>query len=255
MTEELGGGITLDLMEIPGGIFTMGSPADELYRLQREGPQHQVRVPAFAMGKYAVTQAQWRTVAALPKVAESLNPSPAHFVGDHRPVEKVSWWEAVEFCQRLSAKSGVAYRLPSEAEWEYACRAGTTTPFHVGATLTADLANYRATSAYANGPKGNYREETTVVGSFPANAFGLYDMHGNVWEWCADYWHDSYEGAPTDGSAWLKDNLQAVRLLRGGSWSDLPRFCRSAFRYPYFPVDRLSFIGFRLSCSAPRTLG
>ncbi|MEO0518586.1 MAG: SUMF1/EgtB/PvdO family nonheme iron enzyme [Cyanobacteria bacterium P01_A01_bin.116] len=254
VTEDLGGGVTLDLMKIPSGTFTMGSPSSEAGRQEAEGPQHDVTVPSFWMGKYPVTQAQWRAVAALTKVEQDLNSSPAHFPGDQRPVENVSWLDAVEFCQRLSAKLGQEYRLPSEAEWEYACRAGSTTPFHVGETLTADLANYGATQSYSSGPKGDYPEETTTVGSFPANAFGLYDMHGNVWEWCADHWHDSYEGAPSDGSAWLTDNWESFRLLRGGAWFLTPRNCRSAFRDFNPPGSGLNLIGFRVSCSVPRTL-
>ncbi|MEO1394746.1 MAG: SUMF1/EgtB/PvdO family nonheme iron enzyme [Cyanobacteria bacterium J06634_5] len=251
--EDLGGGVTLDLIEIPDGTFVMGAPASEDGRSEDEGPQHNVSVPSFWMGKYPVTQAQWRAVAALPKVEQDLNPSPAHFPGDQRPVENVSWLDAVEFCQRLSVKSGQRYRLPSEAEWEYACRAGPTTPFHIGETLTADLANYDATKIYGGGPKGDYRQETTVVGSFPANANGLYDMHGNVWEWCADHWHNSYEGAPSDGSAWLTDDWDFPRLLRGGSWILYPRDCRSACRFNSTPELRVNIIGFRVSCAAPRT--
>ncbi|MHC5719615.1 MAG: formylglycine-generating enzyme family protein, partial [Nostoc sp.] len=162
------------------------------------------------------------------------------FKGEQRPVEQVSWYDAVEFCDRLSdhTKRQRQYRLPSEAEWEYACRAGTTTPFHFGETITSELANYDATSTYGRGVEGTYRKETTPVGSFnAANAFGLYDMHGNVWEWCLDDWHNNYERAPTDGSPWFdnkNDNLyqkQGNAVLRGGSWLYYPRDCRSASRY------------------------
>ncbi|MGB7083934.1 MAG: formylglycine-generating enzyme family protein [Phormidesmis sp.] len=144
--------------------------------------------------------------------------------------------------------------MPSEAEWEYACRAGTATPFHFGETITADLANYDATETYGNGPKGEYRKQTTEVGNFPANAFGLYDMHGNVWEWCTDHWHSNYEGAPVDGSAWLTAGDQSRRVLRGGAWFNNPRDCRSAIRHDVTPEDRLFLTGFRVSCSAPRAL-
>ena len=208
--QDLGNETQLEMMLIPSSKFMMGSPEDELERYSHESPQHQVTVQPFFMGKYAVTQAQWQVVASLPKVSRELNSDPSKFKGVNRPVEQVSWYDAVEFCDRLSRSTGKSYRLPSEAEWEYACRAGTTTPFHFGETMTSDLANYRATETYGAGVKGTYRGETTVVGSFEAaNAFGLYDMHGNVWEWCLDDWHDNYEGAPTDGSAWLykKDNL------------------------------------------------
>jgi formylglycine-generating enzyme required for sulfatase activity len=153
------------------------------------------------MGKFPVTQAQWRAVAALPKINTDLDPDPSYFNGANRPVEQVSWDEAMEFCRRLSKKTGRDYRLPSEAEWEYACRAGTNKPFHFGKRITSDLANYNGNSVYGNAPKGKYREETTPVGSLKvANAFGLYDMHGNVWEWCADGWHENYEGAPNSNN-------------------------------------------------------
>ena len=166
----------------------------------------------------------------------------------------MSWQDAKDFCDRLSQKTGRKYRLPSEAEWEYACRAETTTPFHFGATLTTDLANYDGSSVYASEPKGQYRQATTKVGSFPPNAFGLCDMHGNVWEWCEDYWHANYQGAPIDGTAWLSQGDTRYRLRRGGSWNHDPRYCRSAYRSYYNPVDRLNIIGFRAVCVPPRTL-
>ncbi|MFZ4641395.1 MAG: formylglycine-generating enzyme family protein [Nodosilinea sp.] len=258
-TEALGNGPGLDMVLVHGGIFLMGSPEDEVDRLDNEGPQHEVRVASFFMAKYPITQAQWRVVADLPKVKVDLNPDPSYFKGDNRPVERVSWEEAVEFCDRLSRLTGREYRLPSEAEWEYACRAGTTTAFHVGETLTTDLANYNGNSTYDQGPKGIYREETTEVGSFPPNAFGLYDMHGNVWEWCQDHWHDNYKGAPDDGSPWLfpeerKSEDGHRRVVRGGSWYNSPRACRSAFRLHSIPDNRSSLDGFRVVCSAARAL-
>jgi formylglycine-generating enzyme required for sulfatase activity len=205
--EDLGNGIGLDMLLIPGGSFMMGSPDNELERRKSESPQHRVNIPNFCMGKYPVTQAQWKAVAGLAKVNKDLDADPSKFKGANRPVEQVSWYDAVEFCQRLTAHTKRQYRLPSEAEWEYACRAGTTTPFHFGETITSEFTNYRATSIYGRGVKGTYREETTPVGSFnAANNFGLYDMHGNVWEWCLDDWHDNYEGAPIDGIAWFNDN-------------------------------------------------
>ncbi|BAZ33905.1 hypothetical protein NIES4074_64190 (plasmid) [Cylindrospermum sp. NIES-4074] len=251
--EELGNGIKLEMVLIPGGSFIMGSPEEELEHQSNESPQHEVTIKPFCMGKYQVTQGQWQAVAALPQINHELDPDPSSFKGKNRPVEQVSWDEAVEFCSRLSNHTKRHYRLPSEAEWEYACRAGTTTPFHFGETITSELANYNANSVYGSGEEGIYRDETTDVGSFGvANNFGLYDMHGNVWEWCADHWHDNYEGAPTDGSAWLNDNDNLDRLLRGGSWFLNPPFCRSAFRYFYgFAGIRknLSY-GFRVACSA-----
>jgi len=140
--------------------------------------------------------------------------------------------------------------LPSEAQWEYACRAGTSTPFHFGATLTPDLANYAGNYTYCDGPKGVDRQETTKVDSFPANPWGLYEMHGNVWEWCLDQWHGTYQGAPADGSAWLDSDVikNEHRLLRGGSWNGHPRACRSAYRYPVSPDGFLPRIGFRVCC-------
>jgi formylglycine-generating enzyme required for sulfatase activity len=252
--EDLGGGVTLEMVVIPGGTFMMGSPNHELDRYDDEGPQHSVTVSAFGMGKFAVTQAQWRAVAALGKVEIDLDPDPVSFKGPNRPVEQVSWNQAMEFCARLSQFTGREYRLPSEAEWEYACRGGTTTPFHCGETLTPDLANYDGTWAYGPGPTGIYRKETTPVGTLPANAFGLYDMHGNVWEWCLDHWHANYAGAPTDGSAWLSDEKGSSRLLRGGAWLNDPGYCRSAYRDDYNPDYADRDIGFRVVCVAPRTL-
>ncbi|MFM6727605.1 MAG: formylglycine-generating enzyme family protein, partial [Dolichospermum sp.] len=154
-----------------------------------------------------------------------------------------------EFCARLSNHSQRPYRLPSEAEWEYACRAGTITPFHFGETITTELANYNGNNTYGDGPKGVYREETTEVGSFKiANEFGLYDMHGNVWEWCQDDWHNNYEGAPTDGSAWInRSNDRKVR--RGGSWYDFSDFCRSASRNWDNAKFNYNNFGFRVVCS------
>ncbi|MEM9091270.1 MAG: formylglycine-generating enzyme family protein [Cyanobacteria bacterium P01_F01_bin.53] len=254
----------LRMMEIPAGRFVMGSPEEELERQQSEGPQHEVTLGRFFMAKYPVTQAQWRAVAAMESVNQVLEPAPAYFKGDLHPVESVSWYDAVEFCDRLTLHTNRQYRLPTEAEWEYACRAGTTTPFHFGETINTELANYRGTDheeygwsgSYGAGPKGDYREKPTPVNQFKgANAFGLVDMHGNVWEWCQDHYHDSYEGAPNDGSAWEDKQKDATRILRGGSWNDIPRNCRSACRNYTSPVYRhFTFFGFRVVCSAPRIL-
>lgn len=247
-TEELANGVTLEMVRIPGGKFLMGAAAGEKEARPTELPQHEVTVPEFWMGEYAVTQEQWRAIAALNLIERELNPDPARFKGAKRPVEQISWQEAVEFCQRLSQYSGREYSLPSEAQWEYACRAGTTTPFSFGSTIAPDLVNYAGNQIYGKGPKGEYRRQTTEAGAFSPNAFGLYDMHGNLSEWCLDNWHDSYKGAPTDGSASAEG-----RSLRGGSWNFIPRNCRSAFRGYYTPDIRLINVGFRVSCSAPRT--
>ncbi|MEH2450126.1 formylglycine-generating enzyme family protein [Nostoc sp.] len=182
--------------------------------------------------------------------------NPSNFKGAKRPIEQVSWNDAVEFCKKLSQKIGRKYRLPSEAEWEYACRAGTTTPFHFGETITTELANYDGNYTYASAPKGKSRQETTEVGSFSPNAFGLYDMHGNVWEWCQDTWHDTYKGAPSDGSAWI-DTDSPNRVLRGGSWFNFPSYCRSASRGNSYWAGRdgiVDIIGFRVVCAVGRTL-
>ncbi|NJR73657.1 MAG: formylglycine-generating enzyme family protein [Scytonema sp. CRU_2_7] len=245
-TEDLGNGITLEMVEIPGGQFVMGSPPSEKERESDEGPQHTVTIQSFFMGRFAVTQEQYQAV---------MGDNRSYFKGAKRPVENVSWEQASEFCDKLSQRIGKSYRyrLPSEAEWEYVCRAGTTTPFHYGETVTTALANYHGNYTYGSGPKGEYRQQTTDVGSFPPNAFGLYDMHGNVWEWCLDTWHDNYDGAPSDGSAWLSENDNQFRVLRGGSWYLNPRYCRSANR-AWFPRDgRSDDIGFRVVVSALRS--
>ncbi|MBR8836631.1 MAG: formylglycine-generating enzyme family protein [Stigonema ocellatum SAG 48.90 = DSM 106950] len=254
--EYLGDGIALEMVQIPGGNFIMGAPKNEKDSRDNERPQHQVTISPFFLGKYPVTQAQWQAVAALPQVNRELNPDPSRFKGENRPVEQVSWYDASEFCDRLSRATGKPYRLPSEAEWEYPCRAGTTTPFHFGETITSELANYNGEVQYGPEPKGTYRGETTDVGSFGvANAFGLYDMHGLVLEWCADHWHVNYEGAPTDGSAWLikNDNDNQIRVLRGGAWNNDPVYCRSACRSGV--NTGYSTFGFRVVCGlSPRIL-
>jgi len=246
MTENLGNRISLEMVKIPPGRFLMGSPETETGRRDDESPQHYVDVPEFFMGKYPVTQAQWQVV---------MGNNPSNFQGASRPVEKVSWNDATEFCQKLSQITGKKYSLPSESKWEYGARAGTTTPFYFGETITSELANYDGRHiTYADAPPGIYREETTDVGIFPPNAFGLYDMHGNVFEWCADVWHDNYQGAPTDGSVWLNGNENSSPQ-RGGSWFSNPYNCRSARRGigDTGPIS-LRVDGFRVVCDAGRTL-
>ncbi|MBD2663935.1 hypothetical protein B6N60_05068 [Richelia sinica FACHB-800] len=247
--EELSRNVDLEMVSIPGGKFLMGSP--NLEGDADERPQHQVTINPFFMGKYPITQAQWKAVAALPKVKQALNPYPAKYKGANLPVENVSWYEAVEFCLRLSAKTGRDYRLPSEAEWEYACRAGTTTSFHFGEAVTAELINCNGGDIYAVEPRSKFRRETTNVGSFEvANAFGLYDMHGLVWEWCADPWHNNYVDAPNDGSVWEDGGDKHRRVLRGGSWNFSAELCRSASR-SWNEVDGgLRICGFRVVFSA-----
>ena len=218
--EDLGNSIVLEMVYIYGGTFMMGSSNSEAGVNYQQSPRHRVTLPDFFAGKYPIIQAQWEAV---------MGNNPSYFKGEKRPVENVSWNMAVEFCGKLSQKTGKKYRLLSEAESEYACRAGTTSPFHLGETITTDLVNHKGNKSYANAPRGIYRERTIDAGSFPPNAFGLYDMHGNVWEWCSDNWHDSYNGAPTDRSSWEIDTND-FRVLRGGAWYNDADYCRSAQR-------------------------
>ena len=264
-TEDLGNGVTVDMVYIRGGTFLMGAPETEAESRDNEKPQHEVTIEPFYMGKYTVTQAQWKAVAQLPKIKYDLDPDPSYFKGDNRPVEQVSWHEAVEFCARVSKKTGRNYRLPSEAEWEYGCRGGTETPFHFGETITTDLANYNGNYTYTNAPTGKDRPETVEVGSFPPNPFGLYEMHGNVWEWCADPWHSNYEGAPTDVRVWdeknndnryqnsvdllvMSGNDDRKRLLRGGLWQLSADFRPGDSQAYYAPDTGLDNFGFRFVC-------
>ena len=221
LTLDLGGGVSMKLVAIPAGKFLMGS--------------HEVTLTQpFYMGACEVTQAQYEQI---------VGSNPSYFKGKRNPVERVSWEEATAFCKKLSAKTGKTVRLPTEAEWEYACRAGTSTPFHTGATISTDEANYDGNYTYGSGRKGVYREKTVPVGSFKPNARGLYDMHGNVWEWCQD-WYGPYPNGnvrdprgPTSGGR---------RVLRGGSWLSIPAHCRSAYRSRTTPGGRNSSSGFRV---------
>jgi formylglycine-generating enzyme required for sulfatase activity len=263
MIEDLGEGIDLTMILIPPGEFLMGSRKEEPGRQSNE-EQYRVIIPEpFLMGKYPVTQAQWQRVATMPQQKRSLKNVKPIFKGANLPIESVSWLDAEEFCLRLSNYSNHRYRLPSEAEWEYACRAGTTSAFHFGETIDTKLANYRGTDnkemkwsgSYGRGNPGEYQEKTTPVGIFDANDFGLYDMHGNVWEWCADHYNSSYQQTPKDGSAWVNPTAEknSSRVLRGGSWLDDPYDCRSAYRYGYNAGVRIDYGGFRVVYSPART--
>jgi eukaryotic-like serine/threonine-protein kinase len=237
--ENLAEGITLDLVSIPGGTFMMG---DSLHH-QDEQPVHQVTLPPFYMSKYPITQAQYRSV---------IGEDSGFGLGADYPIEQISWHDAVEFCNKLSQRSGRKYTLPSEAQWEYASRAGTTTAFYFGETITPDLANYNGDFPYKGAPKGENRQQTTPVGSFPPNPFGLYDMHGNVWEWCLDAYQANYQSAPTDGSAWDdRSNADLKRVMRGGAWDYVARGCRSAVRCSLAPGIRMAGCGLRLVMSDP----
>ncbi len=245
VTEKLAGGIGLAMVEIPGGTFTMGSRKEERDSSDSERPQHEVTLTPFYIGKYAVTQAQWRVVAGWPKVNQDLAADPSHFNGNDRPVEQVSWEDAVEFCERLSKKTGKTYRLPTEAQWEYACRAGTATPFAFGETITPEFVNYNGQYPYGKAPKGEHRRKTVPVGSLRIpNAWGLYDMHGNVWEWCQD-WYGPYRAEPVTDPHGPSEGTN--RVLRGGSWNYVGDYCRSAFRNIYAePGFRDDSLGFRV---------
>jgi formylglycine-generating enzyme required for sulfatase activity len=211
----------IEMILIPAGTFMMGSP--DGVGNSDEHPQHRVTVQSFYIGKYEVTQAQWQAVTGN---------NPSSFAGcNNCPVENVSWNDAQEFTKKLNVmQSQYIYRLPSEAEWEYTCRAGVTTEFAFGDSLSSKQANFDGNRPYGRAANGTFRHRTTPVGSFQPNAFGLYDMHGNVWEWCEDFSHESYNGAPREGSAWLSGGDGKSRVLRGGSWSDPAVSLRSADR-------------------------
>ena len=277
-TERLGLGGGIEMVSIPPGSFTMGSPGEEPERQPNEGPQHHTTLAPFFIGAAPVTQAQWAAVvmAHPDPIDRNLDPNPSFFKGIDLPVESVTWNQAVEWCQRLAAISGRPYRLPSEAEWEYACRAGTTGPFHFGPTLTPELANYCGTGgavcgdsdgqsvasniyngvsyksgAYSQGPTGICRGTTTRAGTFLPNRFGVYDTHGNVWEYCLDMASENYADVPLDGSANLSGPPDSERVLRGGSWSHNPAICRSAFR-DFMPPGATGWqgrIGLRVVCT------
>ncbi len=247
--ETLDDRVALEMAIVPGGGFLMGTLEPTQGIVGTENPQHWVSVASFGLSRFPITQAQWEVVAGWPPVRRSLPSTPSFFRGDRLPVESVSWLEAVEFCNRLSQRTERAYRLPSEAEWEYACRARTKTAFHFGETLSPAVANY---NGHLAGEEGEYRGRTTPVDTFRvANGFGLADMHGNVWEWCADLWHPDYRNAPIDGCARVAGRHPELRVLRGGAWYLHPRFCRAAARFCAADTWRKHYAGLRVACALP----
>ncbi len=233
-----------EMVVIPPGQFIMGSPLNEEGRNDDEGPQREVLVSSFALGKVEVTFDEWDACVSAGGCTH--RPEDKGWGRGDRPVINVSWEDAQQYVAWLSSETGHAYRLPSEAEWEYAARAGTTTPFWNGTTISTSEANYDGNYAYGDGQKGEYRVQTLPVGSFSANLFGLFDMHGNVWEWVEDRFHENYEGAPLDGSPWIAGN-NSDRVLRGSSWLNGPGGLRSANRYGHGPNGRNDGGGFRVA--------
>jgi eukaryotic-like serine/threonine-protein kinase len=240
--EDLGHGVWLTMVKIPAGKFMMGSPATEAGRDACEQPQHSVNIPEFYLGQTQVTQSQW--AAIFPDRSGSRGNS-------QLPVDNINWLDAIAFCDRLTQKTGRNYRLPTESEWEYACRAKTTAPFAYGDTIMTTVANHNGEHPYGQAPQGNFRQKATPVGTFPPNLFNLYDMHGNLWEWCLDEWFDNYHLAPTDGSARGKIDLRdgdLLRVVRGGSWFSYGQNCRAASRNGLFGSFRHLHYGMRVAC-------
>ncbi len=252
------------MVVVPAGSFMMGSPASEKQRDKDEGPRHKVRIPrAFAVGKFEVTKAQFEAFVKdtghdagnecytykggdwKERSGRSWR-NPGFSQGGDHPVACVNWDDAKAYVVWLARKTGKSYRLLSEAEWEYAARAGTTTPFSTGGKITTDQANFDGNYTYNGSRKGRYRGKTVSVGSFAKNAFGLHDLHGNVWEWVEDCWNDSYSSAPSDGSVHTHGDC-SLHVLRGGSWYYNPWYLRSALRDSFSTVSRISFVGFRVA--------
>ncbi len=237
-----------EMVPVPAGGFTMGSPMDEPQREKEEGPQHWVTIAKpFAAGKFAVTFAEWDACAA-ENGCGGYKPADHGWGRQDRPVINVSWVDAKSYAAWLSRKTGKNYRLLSEAEREYATRAGTASPFWWGSTIVPDRANYDGTADVyrGGGEKGKYWQMTVPVKSYQPNPWGLYQVHGNIWEWVEDCWHDTYDGAPADGSAWIGEDCSR-RVLRGGSWSISARALRAASRTPYFQTFRDANTGFRVA--------
>ena len=234
--QTLAGGVPLALAAVPRGHFQMGAREDGSY--PDELPLHSVFLGPFWLGQHPVTQAQWRAVMGrLPD---------CRFHGADLPVDTLCWRDALAFCARLSQQTGLRYRLPSEAQWEYACRAGTHTPFSLGESITSQYANFAGIHTYRDAPAGVYRHGVSPVGSFLPNAWGLHEMHGTLWEFCADTWSEDYLGASPDGSAGISPHGPAYRVARGGSWHEVPQHCRSAMRLRVAENERLEYYGMRV---------
>jgi len=231
---EVTNSLGMKLSLIPPGQFMMGSPPGEEWHRPDEVLHRVTLTKAFYMGATEVTQGQWKAL---------MGKNPSFFTDDALPVETVTWEMATEFCRKLSDKEQTQYRLATEAEWEYACRAGTTTPFYTGETISADQANYDGNRTYASGKKGVFRESTTEAGSLPPNPWGLYEMHGNVWEWCAD-WYGEYPKVKTRDPTGPANGDRTV--FRGGCWINFPAVCRSANRAKVAPVSWNFHLGFRV---------
>lgn len=247
--EYLGQGVNLEMVFIPSGEFLMGSSNSDSHREKDESPQHKVNINSFYVSKYPITQLQWKIVSSFPKVTRNLKSKPAQFRGDNLPVERVSWFDAQEFCKRLSKYTGRNYRLPTESEWEYACRGNTETAFSFGDIITQEVANFAGSSKSDTKSKEIKTEKrTTSVDNYYPNPFGIYDVHGNVWEWCEDNYTSSYTHKPKDGSAYLTSTGNQNRVVRGGSWSLPSHYARSAKRNNYAPDSSYNFIGFRVVC-------
>ncbi|MCX5933352.1 MAG: formylglycine-generating enzyme family protein [Pseudanabaena sp. LacPavin_0818_WC45_MAG_42_6] len=247
-SEYLGVDNFLELVHIPEGKFVMGTAHNE-EGYASERPSQLVKVSSFYLGKFPITQRQWQAVAKLPEISIPLNPDSSHFKNEVAPVENISWVDAIEFCDRLSKLTGRNYRLPSEAEWEYACLGGKSTRYYFGDKISSDFANYDGRFQYESEASVKYRDKTTPVGTFSPNNFGLYDMHGNVWEWCADPWHKDYRGRPTNASVWDLGGDPQYRVLRGGSWNHDAWECRATNRRKDPFVNWYNYYGFRIALS------
>ena len=235
-----------EMVVVPAGSFDMGSPSREDGHSADEGPVHRVTISKpLAVGIYEVTFREWEACRRAGGCSHS--PDDRRWGRGDRPVINVSWEDAQQYVRWLSRETGEEYRLPSESEWEYAARGGTTEPFHFGSTISAQQANYDANFVYGTGRKGRYRKRTVPVGTFPSNAFGLHDVHGNVFEWVEDCWHADYQRAPSDGSAWTRGDDCGRRVWRGGSWNDVPGNLRSANRDRITLGNRLDYIGLRVA--------